>query len=188
MTAGERDASQPDGGEPASRADLISGSLSALFGAAVVLHVRSFPELPDGAPGPALFPSIIGGLFVLFGLVLVAQHLMGRRSARPSREGQAPRHDPGEGSATTTATSTTTTSTTTGWVNALWVLGAVVAYLLLSPVLGFPVTMSAVLLALMWRLGAGLRTAVPAALGTTALLYVLFERVLQVPLPAGFGG
>ena len=178
MRAGEQDPSQP-GTEPANRGDLISGALSALFGAAVLLHVRTFPELPDGAPGPALFPAIIGALFVLFGLVLVAQYVVQQRSLRSALAGHAPRADRDEGSATTT---------TTGRVNALSVLGAVVVYLLLSPVLGFSVTMAAVLFALMWRLGAGLRTAVLAALGTTVLIYVLFERVLQVPLPAGFGG
>ena len=169
MTAGEP-ARSPQDREGTASGDLVAGAVAALFGAAVLLHVRTFPELPDGAPGPALFPGIIGGLFVLFGLVLVAQALAQRR-ASPATPAAAPA-DGGR----------------TGWVDALAVLGAVALYLLVSPALGFLVTMALVLLGLMWRLGAGLRTAVPAAVGTTAVIWVLFEQVLQVPLPAGVLG
>jgi len=164
--------------EPATLGDLVAGAVSALFGAAVLLHVRSFPELPDGAPGPALFPAILGGLFLLFGLVLVGRYVaQQRRSPAAHPAGDAAASSRGEGYSTRTA-----------WVNALSVLGAIAFYLVASPVLGFSVTTAVMLLALMWRLGAGLRTAVPAALGTTAVMYVLFERALQVPLPAGVLG
>lgn len=62
---------------PAHRNDLIAGVLVVAFGVAVLLYVRGFPELPDGQPGPALFPGILASLMVLFGLTLVVQTTRG---------------------------------------------------------------------------------------------------------------
>ncbi|MGH3329495.1 MAG: hypothetical protein ACRDPT_17175, partial [Streptomycetales bacterium] len=64
-----------------SAGDLPAGLLTAGFGAAVVSAVRGFPQLPGGQPGPALFPGIIGGLMIVFGLALTAQALTARRRA-----------------------------------------------------------------------------------------------------------
>ncbi|MGH8967986.1 MAG: tripartite tricarboxylate transporter TctB family protein, partial [Actinomycetes bacterium] len=102
------------------RHDLVAGLLAAVLGAAVVLHVRTFPELPDGQPGPALFPGIVGGLLVVFGLVLVVRAVRGRGG---------PAADPDAG------------ITAQGRWRALAVLGLVVGYLLLAETLGFAATM-----------------------------------------------
>ena len=166
--------------EPATRGDLVSGVVSSVFGAAVLLLARGFPELPDGAPGPGLFPTIIGALFVLFGLVLVVRYVKDRTSSAEV-QGQA-RADEFE------SLLDEPVSPRTAWINALSVLGSVVFYLLVADSLGFSLTMAILLVALMWRLGTGLRTAVPSALGTTVVMYLLFERVLLVPLPTGILG
>jgi putative tricarboxylic transport membrane protein len=158
----------------ASRADLISGGLAAALGVAVLLYIRGFPELPDGSPGPALFPGIIGGLFVLFGAVLVVRSL--RAGHRASAGASAPEEDEEEA---------VPSSTRAGRVNALAVLGSVVAYLLLVDVLGFPITMCAILFALMWRLGSRPLVALAASVATTALIVLIFQQILLVPLPTG---
>jgi putative tricarboxylic transport membrane protein len=160
-------------GEPAPasvpwRHDLVGGLLAAALGAAVVLHVRTFPELPDGQPGPALFPGIVGSLLVIFGLVLVVRGVLarGRGGARAPDTG----------------------ITRQGRLRALAVLGLVVGYLLLAETLGFPLTMGVLLFLLMWFLGARPLVAVLAAAATTGFILLVFGELLLVPLPSGFLG
>jgi putative tricarboxylic transport membrane protein len=146
---------------------LVGGLLAAALGAAVVLHVRTFPELPDGQPGPALFPGIVGSLLVLFGLVLVVRGVLAR--GRPAA-------DPDAG------------ITRQGRLRALAVLGLVVGYLLLAETLGFAPTMGVLLFLLMWFLGARPLVAVFAAAATTGFILLVFGELLLVPLPSGFLG
>lgn len=146
------------------RHDLVGGLLAAVLGAAVVLHVQTFPELPDGQPGPALFPGLVGGLLVLFGLVLVVRAVLARGE---------PAADPDAG------------VTVQGRLRALAVLGLVIGYLLLAETLGFAVTMGVLLFLLMLLLGARPLVAVLAAVVTTGFIFVVFEELLLVPLPQG---
>lgn len=66
------------------RLQMISGLTTTLLGLIIFLLSRKFPDLPEGYPGPGLFPSLIGialfvlGLFVLF-----------RRDAIPSADSDA---------------------------------------------------------------------------------------------------
>jgi putative tricarboxylic transport membrane protein len=165
----------PAGAEPAAgpapaavpwQHDLVAALLAAALGAAVVLHVRSFPELPDGQPGPALFPGIVGALLLVLGLVLVVRALRAR--GRPVAAG--------------------VTAGRQGVLRALAVVGLVVAYLLLAEVLGFLLTMVVLLFLLMWLLGARPLGAAVAAAATTAIVVLLFQELLFVPLPTGLLG
>jgi putative tricarboxylic transport membrane protein len=151
--------------------DLVAGLLAAVLGAAVVLYVRTFPELPGGAPGPALFPGIVGALLVVFGLVLAVRAVVARRRDAGSRD-----------------TPPATRSTGRARLHALAVLGFVAAYLLLAEVLGFVLTMGVLLVLLTWLLGARLWVAAAAAVATTGVILVLFREVLLVPLPSGLLG
>jgi putative tricarboxylic transport membrane protein len=153
-------AASPDG-----RQDLVAGLLTAALGAAVVLYVRTFPELPDGQPGPALVPGIIGGLLVLFGLVLAV------RAVPAIRRGERP--------------VVTASATTQGRLRALGVVGFVVGYLLLAETLGFLITMAALLFLLMWLLGSRPLVAACAAAVTTGFIFLVFGQLLLVPLPSG---
>lgn len=152
--------------------DLVAGALTAAFGVAVVVYVQGFPSLAGGYPGPALFPGIIGGLMVVFGLTLIVQSARrtvglddaGRPAAPPSRlwRGAVP--------------------------NALAVLLGVVVYLLVVDVLGFLLTMALLLLLLMLKLRTRLVVAVPASIAATLVIYAFFRGLLLVPLPAGILG
>jgi putative tricarboxylic transport membrane protein len=146
------------------RNDVVGGLLAAVLGAAVVLHVRTFPELPDGQPGPALFPGIVGALLVLFGLALVVRAVLARGVATAEPDAGV---------------------TTQGRVRALAVLGLIVGYLLLAETFGFGLTMGVLLFLLMWLLGARPLVAVVAAAVTTGFILVVFEELLLVPLPSG---
>lgn len=152
--------------------DLVAGGIAVALGVAVVLYVQGFPSLPGGEPGPALFPGIIGGGFVLFGLALIAQTLHRRRSAVPAGRGESP-HPAHE---------------RRDVVNAAAVVTAVVVYLLVVDVAGFPLTMSVLLLALIRLLGARWLVAAASAVGTTVVLVLLFQELLLVPLPTGILG
>lgn len=170
MTAEPAAGPSPPSGK-AWRHDLVAGLLAAALGTAVVLYVRTFPELPGGAPGPALFPGIVGALLVLFGLVLAVRAMLVRgRDAGPPDQPATMR------------------STGRGRVQALAVLGFVGAYLLLAEVLGFVLTMGVLLILLTWLLGARLWVAAAAAVVTTGVILVLFREVLLVPLPSGLLG
>lgn len=152
------------GAERGAGADVVAGVLAAAVGVAVLLYVRTFPEMPGGQPGPALFPGIVGALFVLFGTVLAVRALVTRHAADAAAL-------PG--------------SAASGRVNAVAVIAFVVLYILLVETLGFVITMGGLLLLLMWRLGARLWVAAVAAAVTTGVMVLIFQRVLLVPLPSG---
>ena len=53
------------------RSTILFGGTAMLLGLAVFLYAQSFPSLPEGYPGPSLFPQIVAiGLF-LCGITLV---------------------------------------------------------------------------------------------------------------------
>jgi putative tricarboxylic transport membrane protein len=147
-----------------------------VFGVTVLVYIRGFPQLPGGQPGPALFPGIIAALFVVSGLILVARWFLQRRAAVTAvADVDAGTEQP-------------TRPTTRAWLTALAVCAAVVVYLLVVDLLGFPVTMSLLLFALMKLLGTRTLVAAVAAVTTALLVMLLFQMVLLVPLPTGFLG
>jgi 4-amino-4-deoxy-L-arabinose transferase-like glycosyltransferase len=70
-------------------------------------------------------------------------------------------------------------------VSALLVLAAVLFYLVAVHRLGFIVVSVLILSGLMTALGVRVRWSVLIGIGATVALYVLFARVLRVPLPEG---
>jgi putative tricarboxylic transport membrane protein len=169
----------PAEAEPAGRGarpgygDLVSGGLAVAFGITVLVYIRGFPQLPGGQPGPALFPGIIAALFVLFGGILVVRWFARRRSGVGSLVEDAEQPE---------------RPTTKAWLTALAMCGAVVVYLLVVEVLGFAVTVSILLFALMTLLGTRILVAAIASVTTAVVVMLLFQTVLLVPLPTGILG
>ncbi len=147
--------------------DGIIGAGFVVTGAAIFASTLGFPRLEGGAPGPALFPQVLAVLMVGFGVCLVVPAVSGLR--RKSTE--AAPTDPGLGSG--------------GIVNALLVFAAIIVFMLVSPAVGFLLTTTAILLGLMWWLGTPVVRAALAAAGLTLFVYVIFGKVLRVPLPLG---
>lgn len=145
------------------RSDAVLGGAAILLGVAVFANTLGFPKMPDGAPGPALFPQILAALMVVFGLIILLQ------STRPHVEED--RH-----------------YDTVAILKAGGVLVAIAAYVLLVQRLGFLITATVILLGLMLMLGARLRVGLPAAVALSVFSLVLFEKVLRVPLPPGILG
>ena len=150
--------------------DAVWGALLALLGAAIVIHVQSFPRIPGQNVGPALFPGIVAGALVVCGLILVVRGLRARRLAATSAPWfeapewlRSPRH-----------------------VLAFVVLVASnVFYLLAVDRLGFVLTAFVYLAVLMWVLRVRLALVLPVALVMTLLIHYAFYKLLRVPLPWG---
>lgn len=146
------------------RADLAAGLLLLAF--AAVYYQQSFLIVRGFASdrlGPAFFPRLLAGALAVLALALLARAVGGRSDPSPPPAAR------------------------TGLLAATLVL--LVAYALVMPRVGFlvasPVFFAAVLVCL------GVREPVPVtavAVGLTAVLYVVFGRLLGVLLPPGLLG
>lgn len=140
-------------------------------GAAIFAATLGFPRLDGGAPGPALFPRVLAVLMIGFGACLAFPAALRRHTNPPDT--------------TPVPTPVPAGPHPGGVINALLVFAAIIVFMLASPVLGFLLTTAAILLGLMWWLGTPLLRAALAAVGLTLFVYVIFGKVLRVPLPLG---
>ena len=143
------------------------GSGLIIFGISVLLYTRTFPTLEKGYPGPSLFPNVLAVLFIIVGVTLVAQ---GVRSGEKVLQFD------------------TTGITRSGFINILLILGAIVFYIYLSDVLGFQITSFILLFGMMKWLRVSTRWSLVMACVVTMAIYVLFAKILLVPLPWGLWG
>jgi putative tricarboxylic transport membrane protein len=147
--------------------DTVVGAGFVGAGAAIFAATLGFPRLDGGAPGPALFPRVLAVLMIGFGACLAIPAALRRHTNPPDATPVPAGPHPG------------------GVVNALLVFAAIIVFMLASPVFGFLLTTAAILLGLMWWLGTPLPRAAAAAVGLTLFVYVIFGKVLRVPLPLG---
>lgn len=208
MTAAETPAASPRG---ALRQNLLIGGLAVLAGAIVIPYGASMPYIREGIPGPGLFPMMIGGLLILFGLLLPLTTWIGARRDRGSRSdadaaadavavgteadpfalsgAAVPSTDedvPEEGLETVGVMDTDVGSDgVRRWINGAILMGGILAYVLLAPVLGFPLTMALLVLAIVRSLRASWLAAALTGVLTSLGLWGLFEQVLLVQLPDG---
>ena len=145
----------------------IIGLFLILFAAVVLWHVQSFPSLDNGYPGPALFPSVLAVLFIFCGIGLIIQGVRQREKLLKFDTG---------------------TLTISGLLNILFVLGTVVCYIFLAQSVGFLIFSLMVLLILMKWLKVKLLASLLMSGGVTLVIYLLFAKVLLVPLPWGLWG
>lgn len=145
--------------------DAVSGVMTAALGAALIIGASDLSPLPRQDYGAGTFPKVIGVFLLLAGVLLILQ---GVKLRQP-------------------------------WVR--WasdiplgsflkglsaVVASVVAYIVLTPVVGFPVTawgILSVLLMIYYKRG-WLRSTSIAALATIAI-WGLFAQLLHVPLEPG---
>ncbi|MDR1377342.1 MAG: tripartite tricarboxylate transporter TctB family protein, partial [Synergistaceae bacterium] len=139
------------------------GVAAVIFGLIVVVHVQSYPDMGDGMPGPSLFPTVLGVLIMLAGAVQIPR---GMKSGAPFVK-------------------CLPDFTARGIVNiAITVLG-VLFYVYASDFLGFILTSFCVMFVLMLALKGKPVVSALAAAGATLCIYVIFNKMLLVPLPAG---
>ena len=207
MTAAETSAASPRG---ALRQNLLIGGLAVLAGAIVIPYGASMPYIREGIPGPGLFPMMIGGLLILFGLLLPMTTWIGARRERGGRVGadgdadlatgadqdsfalpgaavpEAEGDVPDERLETVGVMDTDVGSDgARRWINGAILMGGILAYVLLAPVLGFPIMMALLVLAIVRSLRASWLAAALTGVLTSLGLWGLFEQVLLVQLPDG---
>lgn len=185
---------------PVDRSDVIAGLGSVALGIPVLIYASTMPTL-GGAPGPGLFPGIIGALLVIFGVGVLVTALV--RTHRPpaatdggkSTGGAAPAQSDEvdslpEGSMGEATADDPSPRLSAGirWMNTAAILGAIIFYILVAEILGFIITMFVVLVAIMMVLRSRLGTALATAAAVTVLLYVVFQQLLLVQLPSGIVG
>ena len=145
----------------------VIGVLLIIFASAVLIHVQSFPKLENGYPGPALFPEVLSVLFIFCGVGLVIQGVRRREKVLKFDLGNV---------------------STAGWINIGFVLGAVFCYIFFAEYLGFLIFSFVILMILMKWLKVKTLPSLVMSIIVTLSIYILFAKVLLVPLPWGLWG
>lgn len=143
------------------RTDEIAAVLLLGLAAGVFFATRGYPGALAGTPGPAFFPRVIAATLAAMAVVQLGTALRADESggARVSTEAARRIGVP---------------------------IAFLIAYVLVLPLLGFFLTTSVFLAALMYYSGAqDLRVSLPLAVLVSVVLQNVFVGFLHVPLPAG---
>ncbi|WP_226781232.1 tripartite tricarboxylate transporter TctB family protein [Oceaniglobus trochenteri] len=144
--------------------DAILGAVFALIAVVVLFQVRTFPTLPNQPYGPGTFPGIIAVIMLICGGGLI---LGGVRSRAPVLVLSDWIRTPGAP------------------LRMAAMVGFVVVYIFLSKPVGFPLLVPVLMTALLCIMKVRPVMAVPIALLTTGAIWLLFSKLLLVPLPLG---
>ena len=145
----------------------VIGLLLIIFACTVLVHVQSFPKLDNGYPGPALFPEVLSMLFIFCGIGLIIQGIRNRERLLKYDLGAV---------------------TLEGWLNIAFVLGTIVCYIFLVEYVGFLIFSFVILMILMKWLKVKLLSSLVMSTTVTLAIYLLFAKILLVPLPWGLWG
>ena len=153
--------------------DYIGGGIFICLGIFIWVYTWHFPILTEAGgrhPGPALFPQVLGTLFIFFSLLVI---LEGRRKSK------APPPAEGEGGNVEIIGEK-------NYFNPVLVIILIAAFIVVAPHLGFIITGWAVLFILMWKLHVKpIKASIISAI-VICFIYFVFAKVLRVPLPRGF--
>jgi putative tricarboxylic transport membrane protein len=153
------------------------GAVLVVFAIAEIAYTRTFPSLHGQSYGPNLFPTIIGvGLFAC-GCILIVRGLLARRAQSTQASSSDGAH---------WIDLSNMAESKSARINALLVILIPLLYVLLSDQIGFITISIAAIFILLYRLGSSLLVAALLAVATTAVLQILFAKVLLVPLPPGW--
>jgi len=145
------------------RVDRWVGLGLAVLALAVLWSARAFPDVPGQKLGAAFLPMIVGAGLLLCGIALVTRSL--RRGAYAEAEAQLEVEE--------------------HFGSAVVIVGAVLAYILLSERVGFLLISPLCLLAVFLAFRVRWKPAVLSAIGGTLLVHLAFYKLLRVPLPWG---
>lgn len=172
--------------------DTLAGLAVMVLAGSVWLQARNFPALPEGHPGPALFPNVVAaGLFLAGAALVMATFIRRRRSgdapstgapatAEPTTAPTEPTAGPAEPTAAPPGAATT--APVPGLLRVALVVGAAGLYPVLAPAVGFVPTVSLVSVVVALLLRARPVPAVATAVVGAVVTYLLFTRLLGVPL------
>jgi putative tricarboxylic transport membrane protein len=145
--------------------DTVVGAGFVTAGALIIAGTLNYPSLEGGHPGPSLFPRILGGMMAAFG---------GLISLKGLRTGDA-----------TQDVEWLLLHKSTGFINAVFVLVGVTAYILFVEKLGFLLMGALLLFVVMWRLKVPPLKALIVAVVFNTIVHFLFAKIMRVPLPLG---
>lgn len=160
-----------------------------LLGGVIFFLIRDFPRLDDGHPGPALFPGVLAGLFIVFGISLLVQSLwanLARNRIWKRVEGDLELNPPQVNEVGPLVPSKSFSFE--GIINVLCVLASISFYIYFVETLGFLITGFLLLVLLMIKLGVPSWKSGVISLLSTLVIYMLFAKLLKVPLPWGLLG
>jgi len=145
--------------------DTVVGAGFVGAGALIIAGTLNYPSLDGGHPGPSLFPRILGGLMAAFG---------GLVSIKGLRTND-----------TTEDVDLLHLHQNPSFVNAVYVLVGVLAYILFVETLGFLLMGPLLLFVIMWRLKVLPLKALIVAVVFNTIVHFLFAKIMRVPLPMG---
>lgn len=170
------------------RSGLITALLSVAIGVVVIIYASGMPEVRPGIPGPGLFPTLIGGFMILFGVPLA---LLSWFRAKPLEDEDevAPSHgEPATAETVGVTEGALASSPRQAAINAIAFIVAIAFYIVAAEPLGFMLTMTIITVGLMLLLRVKPWKAVVIGFLTALSLWALFEKLLLVQLPNGFLG
>ena len=148
--------------------DTILGGAFMALAAAVLVAARSFPTLPGQPYGPGTFPTLVGVVMLGAGALLAVAGLRrGFGAGRPLFVPPAELDRPGAA------------------LRMAAVPVFVIAYVILSGPLGFPLVAPPLLAGLVWLATRRALLSIVTGLATSAAIWMLFAELLRVPLPLG---
>ena len=155
--------------------DCIGGGIFACLGIVIWVLTFSFPELAavgtvHAHPGPSLFPRVLGTLFIFFGSVVIFN---GWRTSKLPLPPPPPEEEDGVKIAPL------------NYFNPILVIILIAAFIALAPKLGFIIMGAAVLAVLMIKLHVAPLKSVIISVCAICIIYLIFAKILRVPLPQG---
>ena len=143
--------------------DALIGIGMIIFGFVIVIHVQSFPRLGN-MPGPSLFPTVLGILLMIIGAVLISRGIKSRAPLVTLLPGFNMR----------------------GICDILAVALGVIFYIYASETLGFLLTSFCIMFVMMLIMKGKPLPSVLVSAGAALCAYLIFNKMLSVPLPRGF--
>jgi putative tricarboxylic transport membrane protein len=156
------------------KTEFFAGIILSALGAGVVLAASQFPEIPGQDYGPGFFPTILGIGLLFSGAAYAIAARQQPEHAAAVAQGTAGREEGDE-----------TPAERPYYAALAWLLLGLVAIIYLWEAVGFILLLSIFLTGFMVSLNVGLLRAALLATLATAAVYLVFIRILMVPLPAG---
>jgi putative tricarboxylic transport membrane protein len=146
--------------------DTVAGALLFALAAAILFHIRGFPNIPGQNIGPAAFPGLLAAILLGCSVALMARGWRARHAGPWFARMEWTRHFDQVR-------------------NFSLVCASLFFYSYFSEKLGYFICAFAVLGSLLASLRVRPALVVPLALGITLFIHTLFYKLLRVPLPWG---
>lgn len=146
--------------------DVLVGAALLALSLAILVHIRTLPNIPGQNIGPAAFPGLLAALLAGCAIALLARGWRARRTGPWIARAAWTRSPP-------------------QLIHVALTIGGLVFCALFFEQLGFIACGVALLGVLFASLGVRLALVLPLALGITLLIHTVFYSLLRVPLPWG---